>query len=232
MNRTVAFVLARAGSKGLPGKNIRPLAGKPLLAWSIAAAHACPDIDEVIVSTDGDDIAEAGSAAGARVMMRPPELASDTAPPKDAVRFHVSKMSASERPDIIVLLQPTSPLRAVDDISACVSSVRDDGFDSCATFVEAPGDVFRCWRPTDAGMKPLHKNYDPWARRQDHPEAYVLNGAVYAVRAKPFFADESTNWLPGRSGMALMPTERSVDIDTELDFAFAELLLARRGEDV
>ncbi|GJL96028.1 MAG: acylneuraminate cytidylyltransferase [Hyphococcus sp.] len=230
MTRTVAFVLARSGSKGLPGKNIKPLAGKPLLVWSVEAALSCPEVDEVIVSTDGEDIAEAGRAAGAQIMMRPATLASDTAPPKEAIRYHIDEIKPADRPDIIVLLQPTSPLRAVKDISACVISVRDHGNDSCATFIEAPGDVFRAWKKTDKGMAPLYDGHDPWARRQDLPAAFVLNGAVYAVRAAPFLADHSINWLPGKSDMTVMPAERSIDIDTALDFDFAELVISRGGE--
>lgn len=224
--RLSAFILARGGSKGLPGKNTKLLGGKPLIHWTIHCAQACADIDDVIVSTDADYIADAAREADAEVMMRPDELASDTALPKDAIRYHMQDMAKEGRhPDIMILLQPTSPLRAVEDIQACVDAIVKDGCDSAATFVKSPGSPYRAWTNDEKGLSPFVDGFDPWQPRQALPETYALNGAVYAVKTDVFLADDTHSFLPGKNKMVLMPSERSVDIDTALDLVVAEAVL-------
>ncbi len=223
-----AFILARAGSKGLPGKNVRPFAGKPLLAWSVDAAKSCGRIDRIVVSTDGKDIANAAHAAGAEVMMRPDALSSDAALPKDAIRYHVEQMEKQgERPGVIVLLQPTSPLRAPQDINRCLDAL-DTGADSAVTFVKAPAHPSRVWR-VDEGGRPTAfiEEGDPWAPRQNLTPAFALNGAVYAATTDALLADEGPSFLVGDARAVEMPPERSLDIDTELDFVIAETVRAR-----
>lgn len=222
--RVVAFILARAGSKGLPGKNIALLGGKPLIVWSIDAARACDQITTIFVSTDGQDIASVGERFGASVLQRPDALSNDTAMPKDAILYHLDQLSEPE-PEIIVLLQPTSPFRSADDISACVEPVMSGEFDSAATFVKSPSSPFRAWRNTDTGPEPFVEGFDPWLPRQSLPPTYALNGAVYAVRTDVFRADPSHSFLPGKARLVEMPAERSIDIDTQLDLTIAEALL-------
>lgn len=220
----IAFIPARAGSKGLPGKNIINLAGKPLIAHTIEQALASELIDRVIVSTDGEAIAAVARDFGAEVMMRPDALATDTAMPKDALRYHLEGIRPV--PDVIVLLQPTSPLRRVEDIDQCVTPVVQHACDSAATFVPSAQNPFQSWRETgDGGVEPVVPGHDPWRPRQALPMTYRLNGAVYAVRTDVFLADSSQSFLPGRNHMVVMPSERSVDIDVKADLDRAEALM-------
>ena len=223
---TTAFILARAGSKGLPGKNIRPLKNKPLIVWTIEAAQACADIDDIIVSTDGDDIANVARNAGAEVMMRPSELSGDTAMPKDAIRYHLADLKNQGRyPEITVLLQPTSPMRTAEDIQNCLNKITRDRVDSVATFMESPSSPYRAWKTlADGSITPFIDGFDPWKPRQSLPKTYSLNGAVYAVRTDIFLADLSQSFLPGKRAMVMMPRDRSVDIDTQFDLDIASLL--------
>ena len=229
----LAIIPARAGSKGLPGKNIIPLRGRPLIAWTVEAARAGATIDRVLVSTDGEAIAEAARRAGAEVEMRPAELATDTAMPKDAVRWHLAEMErrGEARPTVVVLLQPTSPLRLPSDIDACVDPVVRGEADSAATFVASAQSPFRAWLDTEGGPVPAVAGFDPWQPRQALPPTYRLNGAVYAMRTDVFLADASHSFLPGRARMVEMPPSRSHDIDTADDLARVEAELAVRGAD-
>lgn len=220
----LAIIPARGGSKGLPGKNLRPLAGLPLIAWSIAAARACPAIDDVIVSTDDPAIAAAARAAGARVpFLRPAELATDSARTIDVV--HHALGALPQPPDLLVLLQPTSPLRQAEDITAALTRCIDAGADTCVSVTPSAKSPAWMYQIDPAGrMRPLLEDRPTGRRRQDLPPVYVLNGAVYVAR---------TPWLLAHDGFiapngvaSVMPPERSVDIDTLLDFRLAELLMA------
>lgn len=221
-----AYILARAGSKGLPRKNVLALAGKPLIAWSIEAALNAKGVDRVFVSTDGSEIAEVADKTGAEVVWRPDHLSDDTALPKDALRFHIGEMPAADRPDIVVLLQPTSPLRTVADIEACVEAVTREGWDSACTFKSADTNPHRAWKIADGELETFLPNIDPWLPRQALPEALELNGAVYAVRTSVFLADTSASFVVGRAKAVLMDSARSIDIDTQLDLRIAELMLS------
>lgn len=226
--RVLAFILARAGSKGLPGKNIADLAGRPLIQWSADVARDSELVDAVVVSTDGVDIAKVAREGGTPVMMRPDELASDTALPKDAIRHHLAELDA--RPDVVVLLQPTSPLRLASDIDACVAPVLSGEADSAATFVRSAESPYRAWRVSEDGaIVPAISGHDPWRPRQALPPTYRLNGAVYAVRTDVFLSDDSHSFLPGRARMVEMPAERSHDIDVQADLDAVAEVLRQRG---
>jgi len=217
-----AFILARAGSKGLPGKNIIPFMGKPLISWSIEAAKNCALVDRIIVSTDGGKIAQIARDAGAEVMMRPEELSDDTAMPKDAIRYHLAQLKQDGYvPDISILLQPTSPLRVSQDITSCIEHLTDEKYDSAATFVKSPSSPYRAWLKTETSPKPFLPEHNPWRPRQALPTTYALNGAVYAVKTEVFLTDDSHSFLPGQSALVEMSAERSVDIDTPLDLIIA-----------
>lgn len=231
MGHVLAIIPARAGSKGLPGKNIINLRGRPLIAWTIKAAQDCPEVDQIIVSTDGEKIAQIAEAEGADVKMRPANLATDQAMPKDAIRYHLKtlKDNNEDMPSIIVLLQPTSPLRRAADITACLSAVMSGNYDSAATFVKAPSSPYRAWTMTENGPQPFVEGYDPWVPRQSIPVSYVLNGAVYAVRTETFLADASHSFLPGRAKMVVMDEDRSLDIDTAHDLNLVDAIWDRVG---
>ncbi|HLO78456.1 MAG TPA: acylneuraminate cytidylyltransferase family protein [Magnetospirillum sp.] len=225
-NRVVAIIPARAGSKSVPLKNLKDLGGKPLIAWPIDVALATPEIDRVIVSTDGEQIAEVARACGAEVAMRPADLASDTAIVADVLRHHIRELRAQgETARYMVLLEPTSPFRLPKDISACLRELEEKGLDSVATFMEPHLNPHRAWRIEGDVVEPFIKGAVPWLPRQLQPKAFQLNGAVYG-----FVMDELTEDKPGllfgKVGAVMMDQRRSIDIDTSLDFVVANALLA------
>lgn len=222
----LALITARGGSKGLPGKNIRPLAGKPLVAWSVGQARASALIDRVVISSDDAAIIDAAVAAGAEApFVRPAALADDAASSADVARH---ALGALERPyDLLVLLQPTSPLRLTSDIEACIRRVAQGVAPSCISVTPAAKSPWWMQTMDESGrLTPLLPPV-PAARRQDLPVVHVPNGAVYVVRVAWFL--EHGTFLGQDSVGHVMPAERSVDIDTLLDFRLAEAMLAGDG---
>jgi CMP-N,N'-diacetyllegionaminic acid synthase len=224
--KILATICARGGSKGVPGKNVRPLAGKPLIVHSIEAAEKCRLIDKIIVSTDSPQIADIARAAGAEVpFMRPPELATDTAPKlaviKHAVRFLEAEQSY--RPDIIVDLDPTSPLRTVKDIEACIRLVRDGGADNVFSVIPAHRNPYFNMVEVVGGRVQLAKcPASPLARRQDAPPVYDMNASIYVWKREALLDNDSL--FLERTRIYEMP-EWARDIDGEIDFKFAEFIL-------
>jgi len=227
--RVVAVVPARGGSKSIPRKNLALLGGRPLLAWSIAAAKATSSVDRVIVSTDDSEIGDAALGFGAELYQRPPALATDDALVIDALRDLIRRLrDEGEVASILVLLEPTCPLRSNEDVARCVALV-GEGWDSAATFRPAELHPHRAWRIVDGSPQPFIEGAVPWLPRQKLPPAYQLNGAVYAVRMDLLLDESSIGLLAGRTAAVLMPPERSVDIDTLHDLAVAEALLRAPG---
>jgi CMP-N,N'-diacetyllegionaminic acid synthase len=223
--RVIAIVPARGGSKSIPGKNIKPLDGKPLLAWSIDIARQVAEIDRIIVSTDDSEIASVASSYGAEVYDRPAQLASDEALVIDTIKDLLSRLaSEGDAPEWVVLLEPTCPLRSADDVRKCLALVAQRQFDSVATFKEADLNPHRAWRLVDGVPEVFIPGAVPWLPRQKLPSAYQLNGAVYIFRAA-LLAEETKSLLVGRLGAVLMPRERSQDIDDRLDFMIVEAIL-------
>jgi len=225
--RVLALVPARGGSKTVPEKNVRPLGGKPLVGWPIDVATATDGVDRVVVSTDDERIASTAREFGAEVLDRPPELARDDSLVIETVRHAVETLSSrGETARYVTLLEPTSPLREPRDVQACLDRLAEEpALDSVATFTEAEINPHRTWRLGDGDRpEPFVDGADPWLPRQELPEAYQLNGAAYAfdVDALP---ETGVSLLFGETGAVLMPPERSVDIDTEVDFAVAEAML-------
>lgn len=224
----IAVIPARGGSKSIPRKNIVDLGGRPLLAWSIAVAREVPDIERIIVSTDDDEIAGVASANGAEISMRPPALATDEALVIDTLRDLIERLSAEgNAPRIMILLEPTCPLRSRGDIEACLQWLQDDTVDAVATFKPAELNPMRAWRIENGQPTPFLPDANPWLPRQRLPEAYQLNGAVYAFRADRL-RPEHPSILFGRTAAVIMPPERSVDIDNRLDLQVAEAMLSGR----
>ena len=226
----LAIIPARAGSKGLRHKNIFPFANHPLIAWTIDAAQQAELFDRIVVSTDGAGIADVARRYGAQVIVRPDELATDSASPKDAVAHVCKELSrGGYHADEIVLLQPTSPLRTSHDVKACVHLVTASDFDCSASFTVAEPHPERAFivDPVD-GAKPANPDASIWVPRQARRSQYHLNGAVYVVRTKQFLARPDNHFLFGRIGVHLMPACRAIDIDNEIDLKIAEVLLDER----
>ena len=230
--KILALTPARGGSKGLPGKNIRQLCGKPLIAWPIVLADESKYIDKIIVSTDSDAIADVARAYGAGVIMRPAELASDTAVVADVIRHALSVLDASgERYDYIVLLEATSPMRTVDMIDACIEKLAHPEFDSVATFQLTDPPPSRLWKIDGDSVKPFMEGADPWLPRQQQIQAHRLNGMVYGFDVAVFRASTANTLFVGR-GAPVVTHIVCVDIDTLEDFQLADMLLRKRHENL
>jgi CMP-N,N'-diacetyllegionaminic acid synthase len=229
--RVIAVIPARGGSKSVPGKNIRALGGKPLLAWSIEVARQVSEIDRVIVSTDDAQITSVGLAYGAEVYRRPPHLATDEALVIAALKDLLQTLRAEgEVPEWVILLEPTCPLRTPEDVRDCLKLVAQGGYDSVATFKDAELNPHRAWRITDGVPEVFISGAVPWLPRQKLPKAYQLNGAVYLFRAN-LLAEEAKSLLMGRLGAVLMPRSRSQDIDDSFDFTIVEALLKKTNHE-
>ena len=223
--RIIAVIPARGGSKSVPGKNLRPLKGKPLLKWAVDSARQLSTIDRVIVSTDDAEIARVGRESGAEVYPRPAHLATDTALVVDALQDLVATLRREgESAEWMMLLEPTCPLRSQSDIEECLSLLETDRFDSVATFKAADLNPHRAWKIQGNTPETFIAGAIPWLPRQALPLAYQLNGAVYVFRMNLLDA-ASRSVLPGKVGAVIMPKERSYDIDEAMDFTIVEALL-------
>ncbi len=225
----LALITARGGSRGLPRKNVLPLAGKPLIAWSIEAARACPVVDRVVLSSEDEEIARIAREWGCEVpFMRPAVLASDTASSMDVILHALDTLECAGawQARWVVLLQPTSPLRSADDIQACVRLCQEQGRPAVVSVVEAshpPEWMYYLDGPgADQRMRPVLAT-PPAGRRQDTRTAYQLNGAVYV--ADVAWLRQTRTFLTPDTGAWVMPAQRSVDIDSALDFTLAEVLI-------
>jgi N-acylneuraminate cytidylyltransferase len=206
------------------------LGGKPLLAWSIEVAQAVEAITRIVVSTDDPAISRVAEEYGAFVARRPAHLATDGALVIDAVRYHIQEWQARGEPaDIIVLLEPTCPLRRSDDVSECLRRLTEGSIDSVATFTDAALNPHRAWRIEDRHPEPFIEGAVPWRPRQSLPEAYQLNGGVYAFYSDRLPSDCDAP-LFGEMDTVYMPGDRSVDIDSELDLKLAQLMLKNRKD--
>lgn len=228
MMKATAFIFARGGSKGLPGKNIRPLGGKPLIAWSIEHALSVARIDRVIVSTDSEEIAAVAKAHGACVpFMRPAELAADQSPEWLAWRHALNflKLTEGKLPDIMVSVPATAPLRQAIDIENCLDEYAKGDADVVITVSEAHrSPYFNMVRENNDGSVGLViPPTSAIARRQDVPVVYDMATVAYVV--KPEFVLSSDAIFKGRVRAVQVPKERAIDIDTLFDFRMAECLL-------
>lgn len=218
--RTLGLIPARGGSKGVPRKNVRPLAGKPLIAWTIEAALASGVIDRVVVSTDDEEIASVGAAWGAEIpFMRPPRLAGDETPSIDVVRHALELLPDF---DTLVLLQPTSPLRTAEDVAAAVRLYGASQQRNCIAMTEAADSPYWSYFLDQGALRPVIR-LDVPLRRQDLPSVVTVNGAIYVANVRRLV--EQGSFLQANMVPYLMPRERSVDIDTEFDFQLCEFLI-------
>ena len=228
--RILALIAARGGSKRLVGKNLRPLGGQPLVAWSIRTATESTEACAVLVSTDDPAIADVGRAAGALVpWLRPASLATDTASSVD-VALHAldwyERVHGSV--DGLMLLQPTSPLRREETVRRGVALFRGGEGASVIAVAEAPAHPMWCFRLEHGFLHPFVAGGGFEQRSQDLPPAYVVNGALYiatpeTLRQRRSFVGVRT--LP----VVCEDADESIDIDTERDWEMAEAAVARRG---
>jgi CMP-N,N'-diacetyllegionaminic acid synthase len=219
----VAFIPARGGSKGVPRKNLAVIGGVSLVGRAVRLADRIPMIDEVVVSSDDEDILQEARAHGATIERRPSTLAKDDTPTLDVLVDYLDRHPAV---DVIVLLQPTSPLRTAGDVTASLNRLAEAASVVTVTALEHPPE----WTfvvGEDGRLEPLNGWDALVGRRQDAPERFRLNGAVYAVKADHL---RSGGRLVDRQTVAVvMPGVRSLDIDSEFDLEVARLLVERQA---
>ena len=221
--KILALIPARGGSKGIKDKNIKNLCGKPLIAYSIECGLKSQYVDSVVVTTDSEKIAAVSREHGARVpFMRPAELASDTAKTLDAVLHAIRALKEmGEEYDALLLLQPTQPLRTSHDVDGAIRAYFTQGCEDVVSVCEVSDHPILIRNVEDNRLKPL-LNCSSTCRRQDMPTYYRVNGCVYINAVDRLNENTSFNDNPIPF---IMDKKHSVDIDTELDFQIAQLLV-------
>jgi CMP-N-acetylneuraminic acid synthetase len=227
-SKFTALIPARGGSKGLVGKNVKEICGKPLIAWTIIAAKMSKNIGRVIVSTDCPVIANVAREYGAEIpFIRPEKHALDTSSAADVIRHMASNISG--KIESLVFLQPTSPLRNNEHIDEAIELFKKNECYSLVSVVESDKSPYWTYWIEGGKLKPLlSNNYEKNRRRQDVEKAYTLNGAIYIFNLDNFLRDEL--FLSDSSSYYLMDKRSSVDIDDIIDFKIAEAIMGMGGE--
>jgi CMP-N-acetylneuraminic acid synthetase len=231
---TLCVISARGGSRGLPGKNIRPLLDKPLIVWSIEQALATPGVDRVVVSTDSEDIAKVARAAGAETpFMRPDHLSTSEAGKFDVFKHALlsCEVHYGEEYEIYLDLDCTNPLRDVSDISACISKFRGlmgIGVDGVFTVCNArKNPYFNLLEADDSGaLKICKKLSSTIVRRQDAPSVYEHVASIYVL--SPEYIRTASYLLDGHTVGYDIGSEKSLDVDSDFDFLLIEYLMKRK----
>lgn len=220
----MSVIPVRGGSKGIPRKNVLPVGGKPLVVWTIQQALAVHGLD-VVVSTEDDEIADVARAAGAVVVQRPVDLARDETPTEPVVLDAIEQWTrqSAQRPEAVMLLQATSPVRLDGTLARAIAQFRDTGVDSLVGVVPCPPFL---WGTTNGETVP-YWDFTRRARRQDMTEEqlrYRETGSLYITRTEIY--ERANNRLGGRIGLFVMDDVEGVDIDTMQDLGMAEATLS------
>lgn len=231
-HRPLYIIPARGGSKGIPHKNIKPLAGRPLIAYSIdVARELCPEQDRIILSTDDPTIADTARSLGLKVdYMRPADLATDSSGSREVMLDAMDWANARGIVyDCIVLLQPTSPLRTADDVRAALELYTSQLDMVVSVESAACNPYYNCFETDADGFLHISKGDGLLTRRQDAPPAWTYNGAVYVINPQSLRAMPMGSF--GRRVPSPMPAERSIDLDTPRDWAVAEAIMSTLAPD-
>lgn len=231
-HRPLYIIPARGGSKGIPHKNIKPLAGRPLIAYSIdVARELCPEQDRIILSTDDPAIADTARRLGLKVdYMRPADLATDSSGSREVMLDAMDWADARGIVyDCIVLLQPTSPLRTADDVRAALELYTPQVDMVVSVEPAACNPYYNCFETDADGFLHISKGDGLLTRRQDAPPAWTYNGAVYVINPQSLRAMPMGSF--GRRVPSPMPAERSIDLDTPRDWAVAEAIMSTLAPD-
>jgi len=231
MASVVAAICARGGSKGVHRKNIRLLGGKPSIVYAIEQALDCGKVDRVVVSTDDLEIARIAQEYGAEVpFMRPPELARDDSPKWPVFQHLIQALQeeAGSRIEVLVDLDVGTPLRAIEDIQGAIDALVSSDADVVVTAYEAERNPYFNMVEGQGEYVQLVKSAGRTvARRQDAPKVFSLTPAVFAMRRD--FVLSASHWSEGKVKIFLVPRERAIDIDHELDFLFVEYLMTKES---
>lgn len=223
--RVLGLIPARAGSKGVPGKNIKLLANKPLICWTIEEALKSIYLDRLVISTDSVEIAEIASKNGCDVpFLRPSSLAQDDTPGVAPVLHALTELPGY---DLVVLLQPTSPLRRACDVDQALELCIHKQAKTLISIVEPSSSPYHLYRCQGGKLNPLMSDASKYTRRQDMPQFYSANGAIYIACASELL--KTKKMIDEGTYGYIMPQEYSIDIDNEFDFRVAELLLIDRA---
>lgn len=222
----LAIIPARGGSKGVPRKNIRLLAGRPLIGWTIEAAREAQQVSRVVVSTDDEDIARVSRQFGAEVVQRPIDISGDTASSESALLHTLNHLRESEgyQPDLIAFLQCTSPFTSSADIDSTIQTLREQRADSAFS---ASRFFYFIWRMDEQGASGINHDKKIRQRRQDRLPEYLENGAIYVMETAGFL--EAKHRFFGKTVIHEMDARRSLEIDELEDFAMAEAVLRNRA---
>ena len=218
-NKVIAIILARGGSKGIPRKNVLDFAGHPLVAWSVIQAKISKEIDEVYISSDSDEILEIAQSYGAKIIKRPDEISGDSAKSEEAIVHALSILGSNQ--EMIIMLEPTAPLRKADDLDNCVRMFRNERWDSC--FSGALLQDFLLWKKDKNGdLTSLNYDYKNQGPRQMREPDYVENGAIFIF--KPEIMLKNKNRFGGNIGLFPNNFWQSFEIDDTEDWDFVELI--------
>jgi CMP-N,N'-diacetyllegionaminic acid synthase len=225
----LAIIPARGGSKGIPQKNIKLWNGKPLIAYSIESANLSKYIDKVIVSTNEKRIEDISQTYGAEVIRRPEELATDDSPTIETLIHSLNLLKKNNYiPDIVVLLQPTSPLRSAEDIDKAIEIFLNNDCNSVISVCLLKHSPFLTLKIKNGYLNPLFQEKYFKTRRQDLEDLYAPNGAIFISTTKNF--KKFRGFYIEKMLPYIMPPERSIDIDTELDFKISEIIGEKNEE--
>lgn len=232
MRSVLCTICARGGSKGVKNKNIKELDGKPLIAYTIEQTKASGLFEHIVISTDSDDIATIAKAYGAEVFFkRSDEMSSDTAGKLDVIKdaFVRSEAYYGKQYDYLVDLDATAPLRSVDDVKNAFAQFLQENNDNLITAMPSRrSPYFNMVEVSVDGKVTLSKKLDDSiVRRQDAPKSYDMNASIYIWKREVLLGQNSL--FLEKTGLYVMPEERSIDIDTELDFEFVEFLMRKRN---
>ena len=220
--KVLAIIPARGGSKGLPGKNIIDLAGKPLIAWTIEASLGSKYITKTIVSSDSDEILEVAKRYGSDTIKRPDEFATDISSSEVVVKHSLERME--EKFEYVVLLQPTSPLRDTVDIDCAFEKLFSSDATALISVCEYDNKILKAFKENEFGyIEGISINKYPFMRRQDLPKTYMSNGAIYIIKVDDFLKNNS--FFTDKTISFIMDEVKSTDIDVKDDLNKVERLI-------
>ncbi len=223
MGKCVAIIPARAGSKGIANKNIIEFCGKPLIGWSIEQAKGAKCIDEVYVSTDGEQIASIAEQFGAKVIWRPKEIASDFASSEEALIHAIDTIENGNEISRVVFLQATSPIRKTDDIDKAMLMFENGNYDSL--FSMSVLEDYCIWKEVNGQIDSWSYDYKMRGRRQERDKMYLENGSIYIFT--PEILRKNNNRLGGKIGMYMMSFNQSYEIDSIEDIPICEFFMKK-----
>ncbi|MDO6743443.1 acylneuraminate cytidylyltransferase family protein [Tenacibaculum soleae] len=214
--KIIAIIPARGGSKGLPGKNIIDLAGKPLIAWTIEASLQSKYITKTIVSSEDDNILDIAKKNGSEILKRSQELALDTTPSEPVIEHVLNSIEDINKYNYLLLLQPTSPLRDATDIDRAIEKLKEKNATALISTTAIDNKILKAFKNNKKGyLKGISNNDYPFMRRQDLPMVYMPNGAIYIVKIDDFL--KSKRLFTDKTISFVMSEEKGLDIDTVED---------------